>query len=156
MRRARWADDRGETLVELLVALLIMGTALVAVVGGLATAIVMSSVHREQATVATHMNTYAAQIQGDIAASPTLYDVSCSASYPSYTPNPAAPYSGSVTKVQYWDAAASPPAFVASCPGGVDRGVQLVSLEVHSNDGRVTRSLDIVVRKPCRQTDATC
>src|SRR5262249_20079284 len=66
-RRVVATDDRGETLIELLVAMLIMGTATVAVVGGLGTAILMSDVHRKQATIAVYMDTYAAKINGAVA-----------------------------------------------------------------------------------------
>ena len=43
------ATERGETLIELLVTISIIGIGMIALVGGLATAITASSAHREQA-----------------------------------------------------------------------------------------------------------
>jgi type II secretory pathway pseudopilin PulG len=47
--RRRRACERGETLIELLVSISIIGIAIIALVGGLATAITASNAHREQA-----------------------------------------------------------------------------------------------------------
>jgi Tfp pilus assembly protein PilV len=148
VRRTGPVDDRGESLIELLVALLIMGTTVVAVVGGLGTAIMMSDVHRKQATAAAYLNTYAANIESVVAASPTQY-VACatSASYPSY--NPGLPYHAEIVNpVRYWNGTN---AFTTSC--APDTGVQRLTLHVWSTDGRADRSMDIVVRKPCRPID---
>ena len=46
------ADDRGETLLELLIAVVIMGVAVVAVVAALVNSVQLSDVHRKQATAA--------------------------------------------------------------------------------------------------------
>jgi Tfp pilus assembly protein PilV len=144
--------DSGESLIELLVAVLIMGTAVVAVVGGLGTAIMMSDIHRRQAAVSAHLTAFATTIEGAVAASPTQY-VECAnpdTSYPSYTPG--APYSADITQVRYWNGSG----FATTCAAGSDTGVQRLTLRVWSNDGRVDRSMDIVIRKPCRPTDAPC
>jgi Tfp pilus assembly protein PilV len=102
MRPRGSAPERGESLIELLVALLIMGTAVVAVVGGLGTAIIMSDVHRKQAGVAGHLKIFAANLESAIAASPTQYvDCATLGSYPDYTPG--APYDADVTRVLYWN-----------------------------------------------------
>jgi Tfp pilus assembly protein PilV len=141
--------DRGETLIELLVAVLIIGTAVVAVVGGLGTAIMLSDIHRKQAGVAEHMKIYAANIEGAIAASPTQYvDFCATPSYPNYT---AAGYNGTVTEVRYWNGSA----FVTSCAPG-DTGVQRLTLRVRSTDGRAEQTMDLIIRKPCRPTDSLC
>jgi Tfp pilus assembly protein PilW len=147
--RVRWADDRGESLVELLVAMLVMGTAVVAVVGGLGTAIMMSDIHRKQAAIGAKLNEYAATIQTAVATSPGYADCADASDYPSYDAGPD--YTAEPIQVHYWDGATT---FVATC--GSDTGVQLVTLRIHSDDGRVTRSMDIVIRKPCRPTDSPC
>ncbi len=86
MRRRSAPHDRGESLVELLVAVLIMGIAVVAVIGGLGTAIMMSDVHRKQAAVAAHLKIFAANLESAIAASPTRYvDCATPGSYPDDT-----------------------------------------------------------------------
>ena len=48
--RARRGDERGESLLELLVAVVIMGVTVAAVVGALAVAARTSDIHRKQAT----------------------------------------------------------------------------------------------------------
>ena len=153
MRRTRWADDRGESLVELLVAMLILGSAVVAVVGGLGTAIMMSDIHRKQAEIATRLNAYAAVIEGAVATSPGYVPCAKAPSYPSYDASPG--YTADPIQVSYWNGSN---AFVPmpSCTPSSDTGVQRVTLRIHSNDGRVTQSMDIVIRKPCRPTDSLC
>ena len=49
MGAVRRRPERGETLIELLVSISIIGIAIIALVGGLATAIIASDAHREQA-----------------------------------------------------------------------------------------------------------
>jgi type II secretory pathway pseudopilin PulG len=61
-------DDRGETLIELIVALAIMGITVVAIVSGIATGIVMSDIHRKQATAGAVVRQYAEAIENDVAA----------------------------------------------------------------------------------------
>jgi Tfp pilus assembly protein PilV len=151
VRRARRGEDRGESMIELLVALVIMGSAVIAVVGGLGTAIMMSDIHSKQAAIAAHLNTFAATIEGAVAASPTGY-VACATdtSYPSYAPG--APYNADITAVKYWNGTS----FTTTCTPSTDSGVQLVTLRVWTDDGRVDRSMDIVIRKPCRPADTLC
>jgi len=150
------AHDRGETLIELLVAVVIMGTAVVAIVGGLGTAILLSDIHRKQAIVAAEINAFAAAIEGAVATSPGYLDCATDSRgarpYPSYTPGSG--YQADVPQVRYWNGITS--TFTTSCTVGSDPGVQLVTLHVWSDDGRVDRSMDIVIRKPCRPTDASC
>jgi Tfp pilus assembly protein PilV len=150
MRPGGSAHERGESLIELLVALLIMGTAVVAVVGGLGTAIILTDVHRKQAAVEAHLKIFAANLESAVAASPTQY-VNCATpvSYPDYTPG--APYDADVTQVLYWNGSS----FGTSCAAG-DTGVQLVRLRVWSTDGRADETTDLIIRKPCRLTDAAC
>jgi Tfp pilus assembly protein PilV len=152
VRRAGPVDDRGESLIELLVALLIMGTTVVAVVGGLGTAIMMSDVHRKQSTAAAYMSTYAANIQSAIAAgTPGYVPCATTTSYPAY--NPGAPYHAEIVfPVRFWNGTA----FVTPCTIATDQGVQRLTLHVYSDDGRANRSMDIVVRKPCRPVDSLC
>jgi type II secretory pathway pseudopilin PulG len=151
VRRVGRVHDRGETLIELLVSIVVLGTAVVAVVGGLGTAIVMSDIHRKQAAIGVYLNEFAATIETAVAASPTQYvDCATDTSYPSYTPG--ATYSADITQVRYWNGTA----FITSCSPGTDTGVQLLTLRVWSNDGRVDRSMDLVIRKPCRPLDTPC
>jgi type II secretory pathway pseudopilin PulG len=65
--------DRGETLIELMVAMMIMGTAILALLGGLATAIRVADIHRKQATAGALVRDLAEAIQTEVAASPSAY-----------------------------------------------------------------------------------
>ena len=149
MRRVGSADDRGESLIELLVAVLIMGTAVVAVVGGLGTAIMMTDIHRKQAAVAAHLNDLRRQHrkrQSPLHRPRSTSIAPTTASYPDYTPG--APYNADVTQVRYWNGSA----FAATC-AGERHGVQRVTLRVWSTDGRVDQTMDLIIRKPCRPTE---
>jgi type II secretory pathway pseudopilin PulG len=148
------AGERGESLIELLIALVIMGIAVVAIVGGIATSIIISDVHRKQATAGADVRSYAEAIQSEISASTSKY-VDCGGpdDYKGYTPPDAADgYRYNVTAVQYWNGTA----FVNGCSTDTDTGVQRLSLQVKSPDDRATETLDVVIRKPCRVSDAQC
>jgi Tfp pilus assembly protein PilE len=156
VRLAESAHDRGETLIELLVAVVIMGTAVVAIVGGLGTAILMSDIHRKQTIIAADLNAFAAAIENAVASSPGYIDCATDSAgarpYPSYTPGSG--YQADIPQVRYWNGTTS--TFTTSCTVGSDPGVQLVTLHVWSSDGRVDRSMNVVIRKPCRPADASC
>jgi type II secretory pathway pseudopilin PulG len=111
------AADRGETLLELLVSVLIMGVAVVALVGGLGTAIRVSDIHRKQANAGAYVRSYAEAIETAVAASPSAY-VECAgpAAYESaFTPGDPT-YAASVVDVTYWDGSG----FSDSCTAGSD------------------------------------
>ena len=159
-RTTALGGDRGETLVELLVATVILGIAVVAVVGGLASSILISDVHRKQAQAGVTVRDYAEAVQAAVATAQGNY-VACP-SAPGYGPASAAvaatvftvPAGYTATaSVRYWDEAGST---FGSCPAGGDTGVQQVTLTVASNDGRARQSLVMVLRKPCRPSDAAC
>jgi prepilin-type N-terminal cleavage/methylation domain-containing protein len=150
-------DDRGETLIELLVAIMIMGVGVVVLLGGLATSIRMSALHREQALAGAQVRAYAEAIETTVAASPSSYVVCAgTATYgATYVPGPT--YTARVTAVRYWDGSA----FVTTCAPATDSGVQQLTLSVSSADGFVDETLVVVIRKPCRSltdypADAPC
>lgn len=144
-------DERGETLIELLVAMVILGVAVVAVVGAFGTGITLSDVHRKQASAGAAVRDYAEQVQNYVAGS----GFTACAGPAGYSPatvgfTPPSGYAASVSTVQYWTGSA----WSASCGGG-DHGLQLLTLSVGSGDGRAVEQLTIAVRKPCG-TGSTC
>jgi Tfp pilus assembly protein PilV len=158
MRQRPRRDDRGETLIELLVAVMIMATAVVAIVGATATAIHLSDIHRKQARAGAYLRTAAETIETAVAGSPTGY-VSCAvpANYAALLPS-ISPYQASVTAVARWTAAGTFVSTSPTCsPTADDIGVQRVSLRVQLGT-EVTEKLDIVIRRPCRpgDPDASC
>jgi type II secretory pathway pseudopilin PulG len=153
MARPSTRDDRGETLVELMVALVIMATAVVALVGGIATSVQASDIHRKQAKSQAYLREFVEKLEASMATYPTGY-VECGASsspaatYQGLRPTTDAGYVAEVTGVSLWSPATNPP--YTACPAAGDSGVQRVSLQVRTSDGRATEKLDIILRKPCR------
>ena len=147
MRRRRWRDDGGESLVELLVALTILATAVAVLLAGLSTAILMSDVHRKQAAAGAYVRAFAEAVSGTVAAYPSGY-VTCATtgSYASaYTlsdPN----FTASVVEVRHWNGST-----FSTC--GTDSGVQRVTVRVASTDGKVEETLSVILRRPCRNKD---
>jgi type II secretory pathway pseudopilin PulG len=145
--------DRGETLVELVVTIAVMGLTVVAILGAIANSILLSGMHRKQAAAGAYVRAFAEAVESGVAAPTTGY-TSCAAPsdyakfYPA-TPGPG--YASSVT-VTYWNPGTS--SFSGSC--GTDSGVQRLALRVATTDNKLSETLVIVVRKPCRPTDAPC
>jgi Tfp pilus assembly protein PilV len=152
MRRSGSTHDRGESLIELLVAVLIMGTTVVAVVGGLGTAIMMTDIHRKQATATAYLRELAANVDGAVVSGTPGYKACPAKSWYVAPYSPAPGYDAQITDVGYWNGT-SFVVVVPSCNPANDLGVQRVSLSVTTTDGRVNERIDIVIRKPCRPTD---
>jgi type II secretory pathway pseudopilin PulG len=146
-RRPHPANDQGETLIELIIAIAIMGIAVVAIVSGIATSILMSDVHRKQATAGAYVRDYAEKVESYVAG--TGYTPCASAS--TYTPStvgfavPSGGYSATASAAQSWNGSA----WVAC---SADNGYQKVMLTV-SNGGRASESLNVILRRPCRVSD---
>jgi len=145
-------DDRGETLVELMVALAIMGTAVIALVGGIGTFVHTSDIHRKQAKSQAYLRQFAENLQSRMAAYPTGYTECAAGTTPTGTYDGSAPvvdagYQAHVTDVYVWNRTTS---LYTKCPAAGDAGVQRLSLKVWTNDGRASETLDIILRKPCR------
>jgi Tfp pilus assembly protein PilE len=136
-------DDKGETLIELMIAVAIMGIVVVAIVGGIATSIMMSDIHRKQATAGAYVRNYAEAVVAYVAAG--SFDASAS---PDYSPSKvvfAAPagFVASLTSVRCWVDASNQ---FSSCTTG--SSVQQVTLNVASSDSRASETLLVIVRKP--------
>ncbi|MEV4314363.1 type II secretion system protein [Actinocrispum sp. NPDC049592] len=145
------SDESGETLLELVIAVVIMGIALVAIIGGLTTSVLVSDVHRKQSTAGAYARDYSEAIERAVASGGY---VAC-ASAASYS-SPAgftvpAGFSKSVVagSLRYWNSG-----WQTSC--GTDTGVQQLTVRVASDDGRAAESVVVVLRKPCRLSDSLC
>lgn len=144
--RAR-RGEAGETLVEVLVAIAILGLAAVAILAGLQLSVKSSDIHRKEATGGSYVRSLAEAVQNYVSASPTNYKSCASANY--YTSKAALTlptgYVPSETAAQVWTGSTW-----ASC--GSDKGVQRVMLTVTSpGDATHTAAekLYLVVRKAC-------
>jgi hypothetical protein len=134
------SDDEGETLVELIISVAIMGITVIALVGGIATSILMSDIHRKQATAGASVRSYAEAVAGH-------FDASAATS--GYSPAAvgfAVPegFTAAVTPpVKCWNDTLK---VFGGCAAG--SAVQQVTLSVASSDSRASESLAVVVRKP--------
>jgi type II secretory pathway pseudopilin PulG len=150
--RPALADDRGESLLEVLVAVSIMGVAMVAIVGSLVTGILVSDVHRKQATAGAAVRDYGEAIENAVAGGGYV-PCATAASYAS----PAgfvipAGYSKSVVagSMRYWNGSG----WQTGCT--TDIGLQQLTLQVASTDGRASERIVLVLRRPCRLSDPLC
>jgi type II secretory pathway component PulJ len=145
------ANDGGETLLELMIAAAIMGIVVVAIVGGIATSIMMSDIHRKQATAGAYVRNYAETVVAYVASgTPASKANFLAGSSPDYSPStvgftvPAGGFIASVTSVRCWDDANGK--FISSC--ATASAVQQVTLNIASSDSRVSETLLVIVRRP--------
>lgn len=125
----------GFTLVEMLLAVAILGVGVLTLVGGMMTSIHVSDLERRQADGQTALRAYAEAVSND-----TYTD--CATSYPAagFTSPPGFTVTQTVT---YWVPAGS--SFSSTCPAP-DAGLQRIRLTVTATDGRAVESLRIAKR----------
>jgi type II secretory pathway pseudopilin PulG len=144
--RRRLEGDEGETLLELVVAITILGVCVVAVASGIALSVQVSDIHRKETTVSAYARSYAEAIENTVAnsswvgcaATPTTYRTPAGFSLPSNTI-----YAADVTGVKFWNGST----FGTSCAS--DTGLQQLTLTVASTDTRASEQLVVVIRNPC-------
>jgi type II secretory pathway pseudopilin PulG len=137
------SKDQGETLVELLIAVAIMGITVVAIVGGVATSILMSDIHRKQATAGAYVHNYAEAVVQYAA------NGGFDPSSPDYSPSAigfASPggFTGTAS-VQCYDPT-QPSLQYATC--SASSVLQQVTVKIASSDLRASETLLVTVRKP--------
>jgi len=126
--------ERGETLLELVMAVAIMGIVLIAFAGGLATVVFMSDVHRKQASAGAYVRDYAEAIENWVAEG-NFASCDNDIAYQTVTV-PSFPSSGYSKRLVGSD-----------CSYGTE--VPRLTIEVSSSDKRASERLVIFVRKPC-------
>ncbi|NEA32326.1 type II secretion system protein [Streptomyces sp. SID13031] len=143
--------ERGESLLELVVAIALMGVAIVAVMSGLTTTVLLSDVQRKEATASSAVRAYAEALQQFVASG---HYVACASagSYavPGFTPPAGFTARIVAGSVRYWAGALWLPLCLP------DRGLQKLRVSVESTDGRASEYLDVVLRKPCGVEDPPC
>jgi hypothetical protein len=142
--------EAGETLVEVLMTITIIGVAFVAVFGAIFTALRVSDYHRKTTTADVVLRNFAEQVKAPLGA---YQYVPCTApggtSYPAYTPpEPHEDYTATITQIRYLSGYASDaPTWSTTCPG-TDLGAQELTLQAKSpSDPAVEGDERVVVIK---------
>lgn len=152
-QRPALAREGGETLIELVVAVSLMGVALVAIMAGLGTSVLVSDIHRKQATAGSVLRNYAEAINAAVAGGGYV-DCALPPAYASPTGfTPPSGYSASVVSgsMRYWNGVGW-----QTTPCTADLGLQQLTAQVASADDRAVETLVLTLRKPCRPVDPPC
>ena len=127
----RDASHGGFTLVELLVTLTIMSTAMIAIFTGLTTLYKASAVQRSNANLDAVSRTYVERLG-------SAPYVACAATYPAVSLPSGFSFASGPT-ITYWQGD-NPATFASSCSAGSDRGAQQVAATVREDGtGQVQR-----------------
>jgi prepilin-type N-terminal cleavage/methylation domain-containing protein len=137
--------EAGHTLIEVLMAVAILGIGVVAIVAGMGTSIIGTDHHRKQAQAHTVLLSAVDAVKSQTA---NPYQACATAGTYAASSGVALPATWStgaiaVRSVTYWDGTG----FAATCPSP-DSKLQLVEVEVSSPDGRATESVAVVKRNP--------
>lgn len=145
IRRTPQRDDRGETLVELVVAIAILGIAAVAILGGLMVSIQSSVMHRNDASGGAYVRSFAEAIQTEV---DNHGYQTCANAQAGYAGVPVrdlpSGYTTSVTAVHSWNGSAWGP-----CTAD---GIQRLDLKVSTTGDALHRAdekLTVILRRPC-------
>jgi type II secretory pathway pseudopilin PulG len=145
-------DERGESLVELIVAIAVLAIAAVAILSGLMLSVKTSDQHRKEATGGAYVRSFAEAIQDHVDATGGYQ--SCANAAPSYAavevPDLPASYAKTVTAVKSWNGSSW-----AACTAF---GIQRLDLKVTSPGDaahRFEETLTVILRRPCNGSAAT-
>lgn len=137
--------DAGETLIELVVAIAVMGIAAVAILGGMMLSIRTSVMHRNDATGGAYVRSFAEAVQSDVDTNGYKSCANAASGYAGVAvPDLPAGYIKSVTAVQSWNGSVW-----GACTAD---GIQRLNLKVTTtgdNDHKADETLTVVLRQPC-------
>ena len=138
-----WRSDRGDTLIEVLFAVGILGLAALSIMGGLMMSATTSGRDRGQSTSTAYVRDFAEVIESTVAGG----GYNSNGSY-SWTP-PSGTASVVAAKCLTASSASTTSPVWGACPQSGDGGkAQLLTLSATAPNGSV-ESLTILVRKPC-------
>lgn len=138
----RGQEEAGFTLIEMLIVMMLLGVGFVAVLGGMTTSMISSTLHRDQAQAETEVRRYAEVLKE------TATSTACPASYAgvAFTPVAKGPDGTLYTAaapvvVDYLDASGASVACTAS-----PKPLQVVRVSVTSADGKATETVEVLKR----------
>ncbi len=145
----RGAGDAGTTLIEVLMAVILVGTAFVALLSGFGTVAIGSNIHRQQADAEVVLTSAVERLKDPAvehvpcadAGTTTYLDAVRSATVPTGWV-PAATIT--IPSVAYWDGTGFTPTCHDTPALGHVLTLQEITVEVVSPDGRATESVSIV------------
>jgi Tfp pilus assembly protein PilV len=153
-------DERGTTFVEILVAMVIMATVVIAIIAGIGATTASSGTHRRQAEAQTILKAAVERLRSNDEVAYRNCALETEATYLAAArvvslPSTAFATSGiTIDDVQYWNGGSSSPEFdtaVASCQdtvadanGNFIYRLQLIKLKVQSTNGQVSETLSFI------------
>ena len=145
-------SEHGETLIELVVAVAILGIAAVAILGGVMVSIRTSVMHRNDATGGAYVRSFAEAIQSSVdSAGGYKSCANAQSGYGSVTvADLPAGYTKSVTAVQSWNGTTW-----GTCTAD---GIQRLDLKVTTTGNppfQAEEKLTVILRQPCNGNAAT-
>jgi prepilin-type N-terminal cleavage/methylation domain-containing protein len=140
----RLHSEAGFSLAEILITIVIVAVTFTAILGGLMTSITVSALHRKEATADTLARDAGESVKDSVL---NPYKTTCAGPSMYSLPAPPSGYTVSVTTVMYWDGGSSYPiAFGTTCPGGVDKGLQQITILARSTDDSARETVEIIKR----------
>ena len=138
---ARLEGDDGLTLIEVLLASVILATVVLGLVTGLMTAVSASDLHRREARSEVALRQYIESIE---AAAYIACPTATPASYSANRPSPIDSYTLSVVAVDSWVLNSNPATFATGCAS--ETGVQRLTVRLVDPAGKVNQDVNVVVR----------
>ena len=144
----RRTGEAGVSLIEAVIAMFILATAIVALIGGLGTSLVAGDAQRKNVTADAFVRSWAERLQAApwvSCATPTTGAYSAATLVVTV---PSAYATPSIASLDYWNGN-SPATYGNSCTANTSTDTaQRIALVVRSNDGRGGARVQIVKRKP--------
>lgn len=141
----RSRDERGETLVELIIAVAILGIAAVAILSGLLLSVKVSTVNSNQASGGAYVRSFAEAIQNHVDANGYAPCGAAASNYQSVAvPDLPGTYAKAVTAVQSWNGTSW-----GACTAD---GIQRLELRVTTPGDashKADETLTVILRQPC-------
>jgi type II secretory pathway pseudopilin PulG len=144
--------EAGFSIAETLVTIAIVGITFAAILGGLMTSIKVSALQRTEATADTVARSAAEWVK-DSVHNPYVNCGGVGAYSLAGLSKPSG-YNVVISTVGYWDGVAPTAGATyplsshmqTSCPGGVDRGLQRITIVASSADGQATETVQVLKR----------